>query len=183
MLPKTIETERLRLRLRPWSLGDVDDVLAYAVDAEWARFLPVPQPYKWTEAEEFVASQVLLDAEKHQAWAIEHQGSVIGGINLRFDLENRLADLGYSIVREFWGKGLATEAAGAIITEAFTALPELNKIRAWADARNLASLRVMEKVGMSREGLLRQNRVVRDEAIDDVWCGILRNEWGAARGD
>jgi RimJ/RimL family protein N-acetyltransferase len=46
-----------------------------------------------------------------------------------------------------------------------------------ADARNLASLRVMEKLGMVREGVLRQNRLVRGEFIDEVWCGVLRTEW------
>jgi ribosomal-protein-alanine N-acetyltransferase len=50
-----------------------------------------------------------------------------------------------------------------------------------ADARNIGSLRVMEKLGMVREGVLRQNRLVRGEFIDEVWCGMLRTEWEAQR--
>ena len=52
-----------------------------------------------------------------------------------------------------------------------------------ADARNLGSLRVMEKLGMVREGVLRQNRLVRGEFIDEVWCGMLSPAvgWHAAR--
>jgi RimJ/RimL family protein N-acetyltransferase len=50
-----------------------------------------------------------------------------------------------------------------------------------ADARNISSLRVMEKLGMVREGVLRQNRLVGGECIDEVWCGVLRPEWEAQR--
>jgi RimJ/RimL family protein N-acetyltransferase len=45
------------------------------------------------------------------------------------------------------------------------------------DLRNVASQRVLEKVGMSKEGVLRQNRIVRGEFADEVWFGLLRHEW------
>src|SRR4029450_10773805 len=67
-------------------LRDVDDVLVYATDPEWACYLPVPQPYTQADAEKFIAGQVLLDREVHPTWAITHAGAVIGGINLRFFL-------------------------------------------------------------------------------------------------
>ena len=70
MLPDILETARLRLR--PFRLRDVDAVLAYAMDPEWARYLPVPQPYTPADAEQFLAGQVLLDREVHPAWAIEY---------------------------------------------------------------------------------------------------------------
>lgn len=65
-----------RLRLRPFGLQDVEAVLSYATDPEWARYLPVPQPYLREHAEQFVASQVLLDRERHPTWAIEYVGVV-----------------------------------------------------------------------------------------------------------
>ena len=74
---------------------------------------------------------------------------------------------------------MATEAARAVMEAVFTAYTSLNRLRAMADARNIASLRVMEKLGMVREGVLRQNRLVRGEFIDEVWCGVLRTEWEA----
>jgi RimJ/RimL family protein N-acetyltransferase len=172
MLPAIIELARLRLR--PFRLRDADDVLVYATDPEWARYLPVPQPYTQADAEKFIAGQVLLDREVHPAWAIEHGGVVIGGIDLRFHFDHRVGEMGYSIARSYWGLGLATEAA-------FAAYASLNRIRAMADARNIGSLRAMEKLGMVREGVLRQNRLVRGELIDEVWCGVLRSEWEAQR--
>jgi [ribosomal protein S5]-alanine N-acetyltransferase len=174
MLPNIIETARLRLR--PFRLRDVDEVLGYATDPEWARYLPVPQPYTPADAEKFIAGQVLLDREVHPAWAIEHARAVIGGINLRFHFDHHVGEMGYSIARSYWGRGLATEAARAVMEAAFTACASLNRIRAMADARNLGSLRVMEKLGMVREGVLRQNRLVREEYIDEVWCGVLRRQ-------
>ena len=179
MLPSIIET--VRLRLRPIGLQDVEAVLSYATDPEWARYLPVPQPYLREHAEQFVASQVLLDRERHPAWAIEHMGVVRGGINIRFDFANRVGELGYSIARSHWGQGLTTEAAQAVLDTAFVAYSDLKRIRAMADAKNTGSLRVMEKIGMMHEGTLRQNRITRGESIDEVWCGILRSEWEARR--
>ena len=159
MLRELIKTERLILRV--FSLVDVEDVLLYASDPEWARFLPVPQPYTRADAEKFVASQVLQDRTTQPSWAIEHVGSVIGGINIGFDFDNRVGEMGYSIARRFWGKGLTTEAAGAVIEESFSVYPDLNRIRASADERNVGSLRVMEKLGMVREDVLRQDQYMK----------------------
>jgi RimJ/RimL family protein N-acetyltransferase len=179
MWPNIIETARLRLR--PFRLRDVDEVLGYATDPEWARYLPVPQPYTPVEAEKFIAAQVLRDRAVHPAWAIEHARAVMGGMNLRFHFDHHVGEMGYSIARSDWGRGLATAAARAVMAAAFTAYASLTRIRAMADARNLGSLRVMEKLGMVREGGLRQNRLVRGEYIDAVWCGVLRPDWDAHR--
>lgn len=179
MLSELIKTDRLILRV--FSLVDVEDVLLYAVDPEWARYLPVPQPYTRADAEKFLAGQLLQDRKTRASWAIEHAGSVIGGINIGFDFDNRVGEMGYSIARCFWGKGMTTEAAGAVIDESFSVYPDLNRIRASADERNVGSLRVMEKLGMVREGVLRQDNYLRGEFKDMVWCGLLRDEWEARK--
>lgn len=174
-MPELLVTSRLRLRPHSWR--DVDAVFAFAADSEWARYLPVPQPYTKTDAEKFIAHQLLLNRGVHPSWAIEHAGTAIGGINIRFDFDKRLGEIGYSMARKFWGMGLTTEAAHAVIAAAFSTYPDLNRIQARADARNTGSLRVMEKLGMTREGVLRQIRFVRGEFSDQVWSAILRSEW------
>jgi [ribosomal protein S5]-alanine N-acetyltransferase len=174
-LPRTIETPRLTLR--PHRLADVDAVLAFATDPEWGRFLPVPQPYERKHAEEFLARQILADWSVHPSWAIVLGDAVVGGINLRLDRANQVGELGYSVARTLWGRGITTEAARAVVVHAFHGLPDLNRIRARADLRNVASQRVMEKIGMRREGVLRQNRRVRGEAIDEALYGLLRQEF------
>lgn len=179
-LPDVIETERLRLR--PWRIGDVDDVFAYAQDPEWRRYLRLlPSPYGRGDAERFVARQLLNDFAAHPAWAVTLDDTAIGGINLRFTREHGFAEMGYAIARTHWNKGLCTEAARAVIDAAFTAAPDLNRIHARADYRNEASQRVMEKIGMTKEGVLRQSRIERGEVLDEAWFAILRSEWEAAR--
>jgi ribosomal-protein-alanine N-acetyltransferase len=179
ILPAEIRTARLLLRSH--SFDDVEDVLSQASDAEWARYLPLPSPYLRAHAEEFLARQVLLDRAVHASWAIAHQGAYVGGINIRFQHPNRVGELGYSTIRSVWGKGFATEAVVAVVDAAFSTFGELNRVRAMADVRNLASQRVLVKAGFTREGTLRQNHVVRGEPIDEAWFGLLRVEWRSPR--
>lgn len=180
--PLPLEIVTARLRLRPWALGDVDNVFAYAQDPEWSRFLRLlPVPYTRPDAERFLARQLLANPTEHVAWAMELDGRAIGGIDLRFNFASALAEIGYSLARVHWRRGLCTEAARAVIDMTFTAYPDLNRIHARADNRNTASQRVMEKLGMTREGVLRMSRVERGEALDEVWYAILRPEWEAVR--
>ncbi len=181
-LPTEIRTERLLLR--PWHLDDVDDVFSYAKDPEWSRFLRMlPVPYTREDAHQFVTSQLLLDRGEHVAWAVTYEGHPIGGINLRLRLEHGLAEMGYSIARPRWNRGFCTEAASAVLDAGFSSIPYLNRIHARADDRNTASQRVMEKIGMTKEGVLRQSRIERGEVIDEAWFAILRSEWRAPPND
>ena len=170
--PAELRTERLLLR--PFRSDDVGDVLAYASDPEWNRYLGLPQPYTRRSAEEFVATSILADHETRPSWAIVHEGRVSGGLGLT-SRSAGTAELGYSLARPLWGRGLTTEAAGAVVTHGFESYG-LARIYAFADIRNEASWRVMEKVGMRREGLLRSNRLVAGERIDDVLYAVLNDE-------
>lgn len=181
LMPEVMETNRIVLR--PSRCDDVEDVFAYASDEEWARYMAsVPEHYSHSDAVDFVSLQMLLDRVVHPSWAIVSEGRVIGGINIRFSAEHRLGEMGWSIARSAWGRGLATEAAQAVLDGAFQTYSQLHRIRAMADARNAASQRVMEKIGMIKEGTLRQNRVARGVLIDEAWFGLLRPEWEARRG-
>lgn len=181
-LPETIPTQRTVLR--PFRFEDVDDVVAYADDDEWSRYLSgVPRPYRRAEAIQFLARQALLDRAVHPTWAIEIDGHAVGGINIRFRSDWFLAEMGWSIHRSLWGQGLTTEAAQAVVDCAFRAHATLNRIGATADTRNVASLRIMEKLGMCREGVLRQYRLVRGELCDEAYYGLLRSEWEIRRRD
>lgn len=79
----------------------------------------------------------------------------MGGLNLRFNFEHHAA---------------------------FTTHADLNRVHARADANNVGSQRVMEKVGMVREGVLRANRVERGETVDEAVFSVLRPEWKARSG-
>ena len=174
-----LKTERLLLRL--FKLEDVDDVFEYASDEEWGRYLDLPQPFIRKAAEERVARNVLESWETHPTWAVVLDQRVVGLIVLMIDVQNEIAELGYELSREHWGKGLATEAAGAVIDWGFQER-RLAKIFAQADARNERSLRVMERLHMVREAVLRSHSKERGERVDDVFYGILREKWEAESG-
>lgn len=176
---QTSELTTERLLLRAYRMADADDVLAYATDADWKRFLPmVPHPYTVADAKEFLTRMGETDPPHRAEFAAEFEGHVIGGISLRF-VRERVAEIGYSIARTHWGKGLVPEAALAVIDWGFTAR-QLTRVFAIADARNSASRRVMEKLGMQQEATLRQHDVDRDgQPCDQVTYGILRDEWSS----
>ena len=170
--PPEIRTERLLLR--PFRADDVDDVFAFSSDPEWERYLEVPMPYSRRDAEELVAGAVLLPPGGKLRWAIVHEGRVSGFVNLMPDAG--AAELGYGIARPLWGQGLVTEAANAVLQYGFNSLG-LARIYAYAVVDNRASWKVMEKLGMQREGFLRRHRMIRGEYVDDVLYSIVRGGW------
>ncbi len=157
-------------------LGDVDDVYAYAKDPEWARYLLLPQPYTRQDAEAFLARRLLASWDTNPSFAMVLDSVVVGSIALRISETDRTGALGYALASVHWGKGLMPEAALAVIGWAFRE-HGLAKVYATADLRNRQSWRVMEKLAMVREGVLRSHRKGQEERVDEVYYGLLREEW------
>lgn len=138
-----------RLLLRSFRTSDVADALAYRDDPEFARFLPhIPQPFTLQHAEEFVAINMTEPWQTMPTFAVVIDDHVIGTVNLEIDPATRTAMLGYAIARTHWGRGVALEAATAVIQWALAA-HDLVEIWASTDAAHLRSRRVMEKLGMT----------------------------------
>lgn len=175
-LSERVELKTQRLLLRPFQFDDVDDVLSYASDPQVARYVPLPQPYTHDDAVEFIARQVLADWSTSPSFAIVFEHRVVGGIGLRIQESHEIAELGYALAKPHWGQGLMPEAAHAVIALGFERYA-LHKVYSFADTRNRRSWRVMEKLGMTREAVLRGHHKFRDEHIDDAYYGILRTEW------
>jgi [ribosomal protein S5]-alanine N-acetyltransferase len=109
-------------------------------------------------------------------------GAFLGWCSLtRWNPGYRSASLGYCLNEAAWGHGYATEAVGALLRWAFDTL-ELNRVQAETDTRNVASARVLEKVGFVREGTLREDCVVNGEVSDSWVFGLLRREWRPSGG-
>lgn len=174
----TIDTPRLRLR--PFALTDASELQRLAGAREVAAMtMNIPHPYPDGAAEDWIVVQ----AEKWQrsellALAIEvlETTTFVGTVLLKLAPAHRRAELGYWIGVPFWGRGFATEAATAMVEYGFTVLG-LDRIEAHYLACNDASGRVLEKVGMQREGVLRQHIVKWDQAHDSIACGMLASEY------
>ena len=107
---------------------------------------------------------------------------IVGTCTLfNLDARNRRAEIGYALARDSWGQGLMSEALGALIAYAFGPLG-LTRLEADVDPRNAPSIRIVEKLGFVREGLLRERWHVGGEAQDSLMLGLLRREWGARAG-
>jgi ribosomal-protein-alanine N-acetyltransferase len=85
-------------------------------------------------------------------------------------------ELYYHLGRPYWGRGFATEAASAVVDQIFS-MPLVHRVSAEVVAENAASIRVLEKTGMKREGRLR-GKFFKDGIYRDLYVySILRNEW------
>lgn len=161
-----------------WKDGDRARFVALAYDRDvWLNLRDrFPHPYTLADAEEWVALQQGRDPIEN--FAICDADGPIGGIGLTLrggDLQHS-AELGYWLGKAFWGRGIATAAARAVTGYAFRDLGLL-RIDALVLTENMASIRVLEKVGFQREGLLRQVELKQGVPLDHFLYAMLREEW------
>lgn len=174
----TLHTDRLRLR--PFVDTDANDLFALHSKAHVLRFWNAPPWSERTRAERFIAACRQMAEEGTGARLAVVRGSdraFIGWCSLtRWNRAHRSASLGYCYDDAAWGHGYATEAARGLLQWAFDTL-DLNRVQAEADTRNVASARVLEKLGFVREGTLREDCVVNGEVSDSWVYGLIRSEW------
>ena len=174
-----IKLKTSRLLLRPFELTDAPDVFEYAKDPDWSLFMKVPKPYTYRDAGEFVARAYLADWKVNPIFAITLDCTVIGSFDVRADLQHGHAEIGYAIGRSHWGRGIMAEAGTAVVDWAFDTF-DLPRVFARTDMENRQSWRVMEKLGMQREGIARSSGPSArypDGREDIVTYAILRDEW------
>ena len=140
-----------RLLLRSLTLEDAADVQNLAGDYDVASTLPnMPHPYEDGMAEEWMracSERFEKDEALNFAITLQKNKNFIGGIALRLNHENKEGELGYWIGKPYWNRGYMTEAVRAVVGYSFKVL-KLNRIHAKYFTRNIASKRVMEKIGM-----------------------------------
>ena len=173
--PPVLETDRLLLRKT--SLSDAEDLFEYASDPEVARHTT------WQAHESIEDTKGFLDSVMDQyrnrqvaPWGVIHKEDkrLIGTCGFVYwDLHNSRAEIAYALSRKYWGKGYMTEAVREVIAFGFGTM-ELNRIEARCKIENIASARVMEKVGMKFEGVLRQHMFAKGTYHDLKVYSILR---------
>ncbi len=172
--------QTVHLLLRPFTLSDAADVQRLAGAGEVADMtLNVPHPYQDGMAEQWVgghSERLASGSLITYAIALQENEMLTGAVGLTVTPMNRRAELGYWLGVPYWNQGYMTEAASALINYGFTGMG-LHKITASHFARNPASGRVMQKIGMVQEGLLRQDARKGDGFEDIVIYGLLAAEW------
>jgi len=181
----TLETERLLLR--EFEEGDEQAVHEYASDPEVVRHV------EWgpnTEADTMRFIQYALSLQEEEprgnyslAITLKTDGRLIGGCSVVVsDPGNREGWIGYVLKRRFWAQGYGTEAARALVGFGFEQLG-LHRIFATCGPENVASARLLEKVGMRREGHLREHKWQKGRWRDSYLYAVLDHEWREAQTD
>ncbi len=175
-----------RLILREFVEEDWPAVMACQQNALYLQFC------EWTERTPdevrrfvgmFVAQQREVPRVKFQlAVALKSTGQLIGNCGIRREsAEAREAELGFELDPGYWGQGYATEAARALVQFGFSQL-HVHRVWSWCIADNAASVRVLEKLGMRREGRLREKHYFKDRWWDTLLYAVLDYEWQAQQG-
>lgn len=175
MMPVELRTPRTLLSMP--ARHDVAAIFAACQDADIQRYTTVPSPYLREHAEGFVAAAPGRWAEGIEAtWAIRDDQTLIGMIGLH-RLSEDTPEIGYWMSRPARGRGLLTEAAGAVIDWAFSAEgPHAPRIQWRAVVGNRASARVARAIGFRYEGTMRQ-ALSNSFGRDDAWfAGLLSGD-------
>lgn len=172
--------EAPRVRLRWLTDGDVDALFAVFSDPLMMRYWATPPLRVRAEAEAYLASIRSGFAGKSLfQWGVERKedGRVIGTCTLlHIDTASRRAELGYGLGSPYWRKGYMSEVLTALIGYAFGTL-KLRRLEADVDPRNESSLRILDRLGFRREGLLRERWNVGGEIQDTAFLGLLAADW------
>jgi RimJ/RimL family protein N-acetyltransferase len=183
-LRPTYPVRTARLALRPLTLADADDLRAYRSLATVCRYVP----FEPMDAE--VVAQRLAGPWSHREIADEGdaltlgvelvaEARVIGDVVLFFrSAEHRTGEVGWVFHPGYSGHGYATEAALDLLRLAFDQLG-LHRVTARVDARNQASLRLAQRLGMRREAHLVRNEWFKGDWSDEVGFALLDEEWVA----
>ncbi len=169
-----------RLILKAFQERDAPAIQDLAGAREVAEMtLNIPYPYTDGMAEIWMSThQEEFESGMGIIFAITEASSnyLIGAVGLTSTKRFNRAELGYWIGKPFWGKGYATEAALELVRYGFEEM-KLNKISASHMTRNPASGRVMEKLGMEKEGVLKQHALKWDQFVDLAVYGLLAESW------
>ncbi len=175
----SIDIKTDRLLLRKFRISDAEEVFAtWTSDERVAKYTSWYAHKNMKDTNAYVEYMVNKSDLSDYNWIIELDNKIIGSISVCYsDDYLEIVGIGYVLGYEYWGKGYATEAAKAVIHFLFGSV-HYRKIIAGCDSENIGSYRVMEKVGMKREAVLREHIKRKDGTWgDDFQYGLLSREF------
>ncbi len=175
-----LKTERLLLR--DINISDLERIheLHSVPETDQYNTLGIPENIGETEhhVQEWVSKNNELPRVKYVlAMELPASNKFIGlfGINIGKE-KYKNAEIWYKIHKDYWNKGYTTEAVRNILNYGFNVL-NLHRIEAGCAVENIASIRVLEKAGMTREGMKRKNLPIRGDWKDNYFYGILEEDF------
>jgi RimJ/RimL family protein N-acetyltransferase len=180
-MKSNVQLQTERLLLRRYKTPDIPVLVSLIGAREVAAMtLRVPHPYTENDARALLRQIAKDKPPSRFGIFLRDTGQLCGGIGLNLDKDHDRAEIGYWLGIPYWGRGIATEAARAIVRYGFEVLA-LNRIFAICYRGNDASLRILEKLGMKYEGRSRQHVKKWGEYRDVENFGLLADDWKAAQ--
>ena len=180
MFSRMPELNTPRLLLRRMRTGDAEDMYAYARQNDVTRYLlwsPHPDIYHTKEYLEYIATRYATGSFYDWAVVYRENNRMIGTCGFaNINCANDSGEIGYVLNPEYWGRGIAAEAVRAVLQFGFERL-SLHRIEARFIEGNHASLRVMQDVGMTFEGYLRDSMLIKGDYRTVGYCSILSKEY------
>ena len=163
--------------IRPWRMSDAMDLAAALSDPAILNNLRDGLPYPYTEkdAEDYITAMLCADKSAVFAYAICLEDRAVGSIGAfrQSNIHFRTAELGYYLAREYWGRGIVTEAVRQLCEKIF-AQTDILRIYAEPFSDNVGSRRVLEKAGFQLEGILRRNACKNGRVLDMALYALTR---------
>jgi [ribosomal protein S5]-alanine N-acetyltransferase len=175
LMVKHSQMESERIRLRPVLLSDADDMYEYNSDEETTRFI-YDQHTDLNQTKKMIENYYMKEPNGMYAIVLKETDKMIGTIEFRIHEWNNSGELGFTLNSHFWGKGYMTEAGKLILELAFHTLA-LDRVYAGHDIRNGASGKLLGRLGMTYEGTLRRDQMVKGALTDTAHYSILKEEY------
>ncbi|MGG3943664.1 GNAT family N-acetyltransferase [Peribacillus psychrosaccharolyticus] len=169
------QMESERILLRPISLNDAEDMYEYTSDEETTRFI-YEQHKDLDQTKNLIANYFVKEPIGKYAVVLKESNKMIGAIEFRVHEWNKSGELGFTLNRHFGGKGYMTEAGKLILGLAFNVLG-LERVFSEHEVKNSASGKVLIRLGMKCEGILRKNQMIKGVLVDSAYYSILKEEY------
>lgn len=158
-----------RLLLRAPERRDLDSLHRVFSHPDTMRYWSHPAHKTRTQTQQVLDDMIRSHKATQLEFVVEHLGQVIGKAGLW-----RIAELGYILHPDHWGKGLGREALRAVLAEAWTTHPRLDQITAEIDPRNIASARLLDRLGFQVTGHAENTLQVNGEWCDSTYYALPR---------
>ena len=172
-----IKSKQENFRLREWKLTDIASLVKYINNEKiWNNVRDgLPYPYTMLDADKYIR---MVQAQPYvQNFAIEVAGEAVGGVGIvpLTDVERFSAEVGYWLGEDYWGRGITSEAVALLVDYVFRKT-EIIRLFASVYEYNPASMKVLEKVGFTRQAILRDAAIKNGRVIDMYYYDLIKRE-------
>lgn len=163
------------IKLRPWTMADLPNLVIHANDYSIARYMTDAFPYPYTEADAERYITMVSQASPANVFAIEVDGEAVGSIGVfpQGDIMRRNAEMGYWLAAQYRGRGIVLQAIQQMVSYGFDTW-DIVRIYARPYGSNKASQRVLEKAGFALEARIAQNIFKYGEFEDELIYAVRR---------